>query len=135
MPDVLYHFCCGHSKQAIGTSNCLLIPQIRHPLLGCKVTWLTTQAEPDRYATGLGNNTGLVPCDRMEFRYVVTDLSKCRPWLDSPERVRAPEAIVTDLEFFGDPEHWWIADCPIRARFDRTWKGTNQPLVRTEALP
>lgn len=120
-PTRLYHFTCSHSKRAIGTSNCLLIPQIVHPLLGCKVLWLTTEATPDRYATGLGNNTGLVPCDRMEFRYVITDLSACRAWLESPERLQAPPQAVENLESYGDPEHWWITNRPIRAKFDRTW--------------
>ena len=131
MPEVLYHFCCSHSKRQIGTSNCLLIPQGVHPLLGCKVLWLTTEAEPDRQATGLGNNTGLAGCDRMQFRYVVTDVSQCRPWLDSPERAYARPKVIEDLESYGDPEHWWIAGRPVRATFDRTWTGTTQPLVDT----
>lgn len=120
-PKVLYHFTCSHSKKLIGTSNCLLIPQIHHPLLGCKVTWLTTEPEPDRFSTGLGNETGLVPCDRMEHRYVVNDLAGCRAWLTSPERGAAPKSAVQHLESHGDVEHWWISDKPIRARFDRSW--------------
>jgi hypothetical protein len=118
----LYHFTCAHSKRKIGTSNCLLIPQIRHPLLGCKVTWLTTEPDPDRYSTGLGNYTGLNKCDRMEFRYVVTDLSHCRRWLASLERQAAPNNIVSHIESDGDAEHWWITDRPLRAMFDRTWR-------------
>ena len=90
-------------------------------MLGCKVTWLTTKAAPDREATGLANNTGLAPCDRMEFRYMVEDLTDCRPWLTSLERAESPKQAVEDLESFGDPEHWWIATKPIRARFDRSW--------------
>ena len=126
MPERLYHFTCSHSKRKIGTSNCLLIPQITHPLLGIKVSWLTTEAEPDREKTGLGNNTGLVPSDRMEFRYVVTDMANCRPWLDSVEREQAPPRVVADVESVGDPEHWWITDRPIRAKFDRTWSSNGR---------
>lgn len=133
MPDILYHFCCSHSKRKIGTYNCLLIPQCVHPLLGCNVTWLTTESEPDRQKTGLGNNTGLTRCDRMAFRYMVTDVSACRPWLTSIERAAARPNVIRDLESFGDPEHWWITERPIRATFDRTWKGTRQPLTREPA--
>lgn len=130
-PQQLYHFCCAHSKQKIGTSNCLLIPQLKHPLLGCKVTWLTSEAVPDRQATGLGNNSGLLTCDRMEFRYVVTDLTHCHRWLGSSERAAAPAVMVLAAECYGDPEHWWISDQPVRARFDRTW----MPLVSTTDQP
>ncbi len=120
-PERLYHFTCAHSRQTIGTVDCLLIPQIPHPLLGCKVTWLTTEAEPDRHSTGLGNETGLNKCDRMEFRYVVTDLAKCRPWLGSPERAAAHPRAVAFLESEGDPEHWRIATKAVPAAFDRSW--------------
>ena len=118
-PDVLYHFTCKHSKADIGTSNCLLLPMIRHPLLGCKVLWLTTEPAPEREKTGLTMNHQR--CDRMQYRYVVGDLSHCRAWIGSRERDQAPQAVVADLESFGDPEHWWIADAPVKARFDRSW--------------
>lgn len=118
-PERLYHFTCTHGQRRIGRVNCLLIPQIEHPLLGCKVTWLTTEAEPDREATGLGHH--FTRCDRMEFRYIVTDLRDCRRWLTSFERKASPPGSLTDLESYGDPEHWWIADCAIPAAFDITW--------------
>jgi len=118
-PECLYHFTCKHSKRDIGTSNCLLIPMIRHPFLGCKVLWLTSEAQADREATGLRMHHQR--CDRMEFRYVVTDIDGCQPWLTSVERAAAPPSAVEDLESYGDAEHWWISDKPIRARFDRSW--------------
>jgi hypothetical protein len=119
-PEALYHFTCRHSKSDIGTSNCLLRPMIRHPLMGCKVLWLTTEATPDRESTGLTMN--LQRCDRMEFRYVVTDdVERCHPWLDSQARAIANPQVVSDMEEFGDPEHWWITTWPVRARFDRAW--------------
>src|SRR6266853_839433 len=99
--EQLYHFTCRHSRSKIGTSNCLLVPQIAHPLLGCKVLWLTSEADPDRHATGLTSN--YQKCDRMEFRYVVTEVAKCRPWLESSERQAAPSDAVADLESEGDP--------------------------------
>ena len=120
-PQRLYHFCCQHSRRAIGTYG-LLIPQIEHPLLGCRVVWLTTEAEPDRHATGLANETGLLHCDRMEYRYVVSDLERARTWLQSPERAAAPPQAVADLESYGDAQHWWIANEPIRAKLDKSWQ-------------
>jgi len=119
-PALLYHFTCKHSKSDIGTSNCLLIPMIRHPLLDCKVLWLTTEATPDRERTGLTMDR--INCDRMEYRYVVSDLSRCRAWLASIERTTALKRAIDDLESLGDPEHWWITDQPVRARFDRMWQ-------------
>ena len=123
-PERLYHFTCQHSRRDIGTYG-LLVPQIKHPMLGCNVTWLTSEAMPDRAATGLGNNTGL-KCDRMEFRYVVTDLSRCRPWLGSVERAASPAHVVEDLESYGDPDHWWIASEPVQAKLDRSWVATDR---------
>jgi hypothetical protein len=64
-------------------------------------------------------------CDRMQFRYVVNDLSHCRAWLAAPERelMRCSNfERLLDFEEPGDPEHWWIASQPVRARFDRTWR-------------
>lgn len=117
----LYHFTCAHAFRRIGTTNCLLIPQVAHPLLGCKVTWLTTEAEPDRTATGLTSTT--LSCDRMQHRYLVSGpaLSACRAWLGSWERQRAPKASLKTLESYGDPEHWWITDRAVSARWDRQY--------------
>jgi len=119
-PETLYHFTCRHSKSDIGTSNCLLRPMIRHPLLGCKVLWLTTEASPDRLSTGLTMDR--INCDRMEYRYVVTDLANCHPWLGSPERGAVSPKVLADIESLGDPDHWWITDRPVRAKFDRSWQ-------------
>lgn len=121
MAPQLYHFTCAHGRRDIGTSNCLLLPHY-HPYLKAKVLWLTNQAKPNREKTGLTMEHQ--PCDRMQFRYVALNLSNCTRWLESHERERTPELALADLESFGDPEHWWIASMPIRARFDRSWKLT-----------
>lgn len=113
MPERLFHFTCEHGHQALGRRGRLCAP-MAHPLLGCNVVWLTTEGLPDREATGLGMNT--ITCDRMRYRYIVTDISQCRAWLGSPERDAAPSRHVRDLESFGDPEHWWITDAPVLAR-------------------
>jgi hypothetical protein len=77
------------------------------------VIWLTSDPWPARVAAGLTSN--LIGCDRMESRYVVSDLGACRPWIGSPEREGADPAVVADLERYGRPETWWLTD-GVRAR-------------------
>ena len=116
----LYHFTCAHGYRKIGRCNCLLIPQGPHPLLNnIRVIWLTALAEPDQETTGLGRVR--TTCDRMAYRYLITDPQTCTPWLGSAERTAAPVDSIEDLESYGDPEHWWITKVPVRAVWDRTW--------------
>jgi hypothetical protein len=118
---ILYHFTCIDGYRRIGRHNCLLIPQGPHPLLNnIRVIWLTTLPVPDQETTGLGRVR--TTCDRMAFRYVVTDPRGCTPWLGSPERAAAPADSLEALESYGDPEHWWITSTPLRAEWDRTWR-------------
>jgi hypothetical protein len=78
------------------------------------VVWLTTEPWPDREKTGLGMS--LTKCDRMTYRYRITDDTLCRPWLLSDERGSVAPDILHDLEDLGDPEHWWITPGPTPAR-------------------
>ena len=119
----LFHYTCAHGRRDIGTGNCLLLPHL-HPWIGGKLLWLTDQADADRELTGL--TMKITRCDRMAFRYVVADRAACRPWLGSPERARVAETRLVKFETLEDGrpaafEHWWIADRPVRARFDRSW--------------
>jgi len=114
MPAVLYHFTCRDSHRMIGRYNCVLLPRSLW-----RVVWLTTEALPDFEATGLGSVTP--KCDRTQFRYVVTDLTHCRPWLGSPERTALSADHLATLEGYGDPEHWWISAEPVRAAWDRSY--------------
>jgi hypothetical protein len=128
IPDVLYHFTCRHGRKDIGSgSNCLLLPHL-HPWIGQKLLWLTTEALPDRDRTGLTMRHQ--PCDRMAFRYVVSDTHLCRLWLDSYERSRLDADQLYAFEHndergvLADAAHWWISSVPIRARLDRGWSLT-----------
>lgn len=115
----LYHFTCAHARRDIGTGpRCLLVPH-PHPLLGCKVLWLTSLDAPDPDEVGLTQS--FIRCDRREFRYEVLDLAHCRTWYDSAERDAAPGDVRRALELYGRPDTWWISDVPVVARFDRTW--------------
>lgn len=83
----LFHFTCDHGFKALGGAG-ELRPVLTHPFLGCRVVWLTTEAEPDRESTGLGMH--YTACDRMQYRYEVMEPEKCRRWIGSPERFVAP---------------------------------------------
>jgi hypothetical protein len=120
----LFHFTCDHGRRGIGSGTCLLLPQL-HPWLGKKLVWLTTQAYPDRHATGLTSR--YITCDRMRWRYVVTDSAACRAWLSSLERAMLDPARVRDFEVQDDgtpaaPEQWWISDRPVHAQLDRAYQ-------------
>ena len=107
---VLWHFTCTHGYRGIGARG-VLQPR-RHPLmprLGA-VVWLTDQSMPDRDAVGLTSEVYLT-CDRMQYRYRALDTSRARPWHEL--RDRAPDAVVADLERYGDPGSWWLARAPV----------------------
>lgn len=112
-PERLFHFTCAdHGYRAIGKRG-VLRPNW-HPFLQANLLWLTTEAAPDRESTGLGMS--IARCDRMAYRYIVTDLDDCQPWIGSGWRSQAPRHAVADLEAFGDPEHWWVSSSPVVAR-------------------
>ncbi len=115
---MLYHFTCRDGYKRIGRYNCILRPVSMWPYV-----WLTTESEPDFEATGLGSVT--LKCDRRQFRYIVTDLSACKPWLGSPERARVDSDFLRILEEYGCPEQWRICPEPVPAIWDRTWRGPN----------
>lgn len=115
----LFHFTCDHGHRRIGRYNALIIPQVEHPICGWKICWFTTEAVPDREATGLAAVE--TTCDRMAHRYLIEAGSLCVPWLGSPWRSQAPKSFLADLEEYGDPEHWYVADVPVKARWDWYW--------------
>ena len=116
----LYHFTCGHGHRQIGRYNCLIIPQVSHPVCGWSISWFTTEPVPDREATGL--TAVETTCDRMAYRYVIAAGSPCRRWLGSQWRRETPGDFLRDLEDHGDPEHWWVTDVAVRASWDRAWQ-------------
>lgn len=67
------------------------------------------------------------PCDRMQYRYTVSETQLARPWLGSYERGRLDASSLRAFEhndergIDADPEHWWISSIPLRARLDRSW--------------
>lgn len=127
----LWHFTCRHGAKRIGRGNALLVPQGGiHPVAGWPpLLWFTVLAEPDREATGLTSET--ISCDRMEHRYAVGPGSVCVPWLASPWRASTASGLLADLEDYGDPEHWWVADRAVKARWDRDYAAAYEAGSRT----
>ncbi len=125
-PARLYHFTCDHGYRKIGRYNALLIPQGGlHPVAGWPpLLWFTTLSRPDRESTGLGNV--LTTCNRMAHRYEITDLTHCQPWLGCFWRQKTPPVFLETLESYGDPEHWWVSDAVVPARWDQIWALTHQ---------
>jgi hypothetical protein len=125
MPEPLFHYTCDHGARLIGRSGpCVLLP-FMHPWLGKKLVWLTDLDAPERRAVGLTSTH--IRCDRLRHRYVVDDQRHVRAWLDSLERLRLIESMRQAFEFDDDgrpssPEHWWISDRALVARYDRAWR-------------
>jgi len=119
-PERLYHFTCIDGHRYIETTGAL------QPQPNCwPFIWLTSEADPDFEATGLqAFSVSTLDCDRTEYRYIVTDLTTCRPWLGSPERifVSGNSSFLHALEQFGDPEHWWITTQPVPCLLDESYR-------------
>jgi hypothetical protein len=107
----LWHFTCDHGYQGIGRRG-TLVPH-ESPLTGDlgPVVWLTDSPWPDRDATGLTSR--FLRCDRMQYRYRITDASKAMPW--GAVRGGVPASVVRDLERYGDPDSWWVSSYPLPA--------------------
>ena len=115
----LYHYCCQHSARAI-TKRGFLEPFDHAGLFGVPLVWLTDSETPDREALGLTSH--IQPCDRLEFRYVVTDVDRCEPWIGSDVRNRL--ATVGGFDAFEagrDPSSWWISRDRLWAVRDSSW--------------
>lgn len=116
-PAILYHYTCAdHGRPGIIRSG-VIIPNW-HPFVGAALAWFTTEADPDRQATGLGMS--LTRCDRMAFRFTA-DPRHCTPWFKSWQRRQCPVSVTEALEQFGDPEHWWVSSVPVVASPDPNW--------------
>lgn len=118
-PDRLYHFTCADGHQQIERTGTLRPQTAMWPFV-----WLTSEADPDFEASGLRGFDGftILDCDRTDYRYVVTDLTTCRPWLGSPERPRVSARFLQLLEQFGDPQHWWITTEPVTCELDGSYR-------------
>ena len=82
--------------------------------------WLTDYVEPPSKES-VGLTASWTTCDRLAFRYIVQTQAAIH-WFDI--RQRAPKDVVTDLEEFGQPEHWFLVRRPVlpsEFTFDATY--------------
>lgn len=110
----LYHFTCDHGHEGLQGEG-LVRPNF-HPLIGVALAWFTDDPEPSRYSVGLTSESGLLSCDRMQYRYEVIDDRAhvlIRRWLGSIEQAKTNIHTQADLHRFSDPSRWFIATQPV----------------------
>lgn len=119
----LYHYTCDHGAAGIGLIGTVQPRTCPWALELPPVVWLTDLARPDR--DGLGLTSTLLTCDRLAYRYIVTDPTVAAPWAEVADRVLGDTPGRRIAEAYGCPEHWFVADVPVRATRDLTYTSTN----------
>jgi hypothetical protein len=114
---MLFHYTCHHYIKIIGRHGTLM-PRDQPVLGGHKLVWMTDLAIPDR--NGLGLTSHLLGCDRMAFRYVVTDASCVIPWKEARFSF-GPLAMFLEMSDGAMPEHWFVSHTSVPAKLDRSY--------------
>lgn len=116
----LWHYTCAHAHEAIGESG-LLLPAAQLVEGGrldnywpAEFVWLTDLGAPLRLALGL--SSWVAKCDRIEYRYRVTDSSGVQPWLYVRRHVPDPELL--EAVDGARPRHWFVARAPVPVVLD-----------------
>lgn len=130
MATTLWHFTCTHGRDAIGTTG-LAMPMAAHnPQAAARMlpewawlsglVWFTDQPQLDPIALGL--TSSLLDCDRMAWRYQVTDPTSCVRWLDYMRQHRRQLPRNARQLNVGDhrPGTWWVATQPVPVQL---WEG------------
>ena len=107
---IFYHFTCDHGHRGlIEEGHTLPVPQ---PVLkGVRLSWFTTNPKGDGTAL---DAPLLLTCDRLEYRFRVTDDTDLRPWLGSHEQAAMPPIIQRVLHNrYGNPAEWYISSHPV----------------------
>lgn len=117
----LFHYTCGHGFNGIVR---LGVIRPNRPLWGDfpPLVWLTDMREPDRDALGLTSRS--LPCDRLEFRFIVK-VADPIPWTPFADAADFHDEWRDALESFGSPNRWWVSLEPIPAsawRVDDAWR-------------
>lgn len=135
----LYHYCCHHSVNGIITSG-FIRP---HPggrqtkvseiagfsVMALPVIWLSdldVTTEEDTELLGLGHNTDLITCNRVEYRFRVSSASGV--WwplwaaqAESEGRITAKYRAALEVE--RDPQRWWVSESRIMSpRLDERYR-------------
>lgn len=103
----LYHYCCSHSLEGIQRDG-LVLPN-QHPFIKADLVWLTDLPTPDRARLGLTSN--YIRCDRTEWRITVGPDGAVW-WPRWAREHGMPRHLRDDLEAFGWPAHWYVAETP-----------------------
>lgn len=117
----LYHYTCEHGWASLGNSGQLesVAQQTLTPLDPAWwqfwYVWLTDLEQPDKHALGF-NTTNPLGCDRTQFRYRVTDNTRCYPWADV--RRLHTNAHLLEVAPGAQPDHWWISPDPVPVVLD-----------------
>lgn len=119
----LYHYTCEHGRRSIGRRGFVMplaghdaeaaraIERGNHAWMG-QVVWFTDMELPVRNALGLTST--MLRCDRLKYRYRVTDISDVTSWLIIRRSI-APRTDIYELERKRGalPAHWYIAQVPV----------------------
>lgn len=114
----LYHFTCHHGHAALGESG--VVAPGRDLPGGVDVgtnrfAWFTDIPDPAREWVGLTSH-GL-SCDRLAYRYRVTDATDVDPW----HLHRSAAWFATELEsaHHAFPRHWFVSLLPVPVVLDQ----------------
>lgn len=116
----LWHYTCDHGRAAIGDIGRLVPARSLQPdgapdYWTAHLVWLTDLAIPDRNALGLTMH--LVTCDRMAYRYRVTDTVDVVPWWLLRRELPGPMTAEIETAHGSTPMHWWVSTRPVPAVF------------------
>lgn len=75
-----------------------------------RLVWATSDPVPTRESLGLSSE--LLSCDRMSYRYRVTDTAGFVQW-DVWKRDRVHPLVSAQLEHGCVPESWWVSEGPV----------------------
>ena len=105
----LYHFACEHSARQILRDG-VIKPSTTGYL---KVSWWTDMAYPDRHALGLTSHA--LDCDRIDFRFTLTDPGAAVHW--GRVRAHAPALLRDAIELVpgAEPARWWVTHLEVPA--------------------
>lgn len=111
----LWHFTCSHGRRGIGRVG--IVRPNRHAFLhGPPLAWFTDHPDPDRMSVGLTSET--LTCDRMAYRYRVTDPADVEPFAAWSARNPQPLDVWSALTSHGDPARWFVSVVPVPVRLD-----------------
>lgn len=107
---LLWHYTCEHGHALIQAQRAIILRP--SPVSGW--LWLTDLEAAPREALGLTMH--YIKCDRMEYRYQVTD-PEALPWMSIRHLVDA--GLRERLEGAAGvmPRHWFVAFKPTQARY------------------